>query len=373
MEAEPGSAVTIVAGDFSGQPRIEVAQVGGSGSTAGFYGTPPSSGDRALAFGAAIVPGLVLHGSGSYVLGRKDTALRLLLLEGVGLALAAVGGVVLGTTGAARDFAGPAAAVTMVGGGLFTSSALADFYSVLAPPGGLGVDPGWVPHLQAELGYRHVFDPQFDYRNFVVNALHARLDRWRLSPSLWSSPDDGNQRFRAELAYRFFGPLPGSARTDGSFLEAEIAATNHRFPRERFQLTTFESSLRARWDLATYDPFLAGSFADFELGVANQIHDFGPGAHGAKSFRLLLGGFGFGVYLGDQRPTGGYVRAFYDHRHDDFAAGLLLPGLISGALGHFGLEGVYYLARHWGVRAEARVGSASVVGLSGLFRFGGGT
>lgn len=370
----PGVSLVGV-GESAGAPDdVAVAQLGTSAYAYGAHDASvvyPSGGDRALAFGAAIVPGLLIHGSGSYVLGREDTAVRLLILEGVGLALLAAGGSVIAATGAARDFVGPAAAVTMMGAGLFTSSALADMYSVLAPTGGLGVDPGWTPRLQAELGYRYVYDPQFDYRHFVVNRLHGRLANWRLSPSLWSSPGDANQRFRVELAYRFFGPLPGSARTDGNFLEAEVAMTNHRFPRDEFQLTTFESSLRARWDLATYDPFLAGAFLDFEVGAATQVHDFGHGAHGSKSFTLLLGGFGFGMYLGDQRSEGGYVRAYYDHRHDDFAAGLLLPGLISGTLGHLGLDALYYFTEHLGARAEAQVGSATVVGLSGVFRFGG--
>jgi hypothetical protein len=65
------------------------------------------------------------------------------------------------------------------------------------------------------------------------------------------------------------------------------------------------------------------------------------------------------------------VRAYYDHRHDGFAAGLLTPGLGSGVIGHFGLDGVYYLSRYWGLRAEAQIGAAAVAGLSGLFRFGG--
>lgn len=334
-------------------------------------GCPISSGRRALAVGAAVVPGLLIHGSGNFVLGRKQTAGRLLLLQGVGIGLLGVGGAVIIGTGAARDYVGSGAALAILGGGLFTTSALADLYSVLAPQGGFGADPGWVPILVTELGYRYVYDPQFAYRNFAVNRLDARVEQWRLSPSLWASPDDANQRFRTELAYRFVGPRPGSALDDGSFAEAELAFTEHRFGFEDFRLTTFEASVKARWDLATYDPYLAGSFLDFSLGLANQLHDFGPVPDGVTSSRLLLGGFGFGVYLGKQQPLGGYVRVYYDHRHDGFAAGMLASGVGSGAIGHFGLDGVYYFARHWGVRADAQLGAAAVLGVSGLFRFGG--
>jgi hypothetical protein len=331
----------------------------------------PSGGDRALALGVALVPGLLVHGAGNFVLNRKQTALRLLLLQGIGLGMLAVGGTVIATTGAARDFVGPAAALTMLGGGLFTLSAAADIYGVLAPPGGAGLDPGWVPRLEAELGYRAVYDPQFAHRHFLVNGLKGRAGAFRLAPSVWSSPDTANQRLRVELAYRFFGPEPGTRRTDGNFIEAEVAYTDHRFGFEDFALRTVESSVAARWDLGTYDPFLAGSFLDFAVGVGNQLYFYGAELPGPQSFTLLLGRFGFGVYLGDQWPLGGYVRAYYDHRHDGFAAGLLTPGLGSGVIGHFGLDGVYYLSRYWGLRAEAQIGAAAVAGLSGLFRFGG--
>lgn len=334
-------------------------------------GCPPSAGRRALAAGAALVPGILVHGSGNLVLGRTETAGRLLLLQGVSIGLLGAGAAIIVGTGAARDYVGLGASLAIVGGGLFTSSMLADLYSVLAPAGGLGRDPGWLPFLEAELGYRYVYDPQFDYRNFAVNRLHARLDGWRLSPSLWASPDDANQRFRVELAYRFFGPRPDGRQANGNFVEAEVAFTEHRFGFEDFGLTTFEASVKGRWDLATYDSHLAGSFVDLSLGLANQLYDFGPVPDGVQSSRLLLGGFGFGLYLGDQNPTGGYVRVYYDHRHDGFAAGTLASGVGSGAIGHFGVDGLYYFTRHWGVRAEAQRGAAFVVGASGLFRFGG--
>ena len=59
---------------------------------------------------------------------------------------------------------------------------------------------------------------------------------------------------------------------------------------------------------------------------------------------------------------------YYDHRHDDFAAGFKLRGIGSGVAGHFGIEGRMYLSEHWGVSAEAMVGSAYVAGVSILFR-----
>src|SRR6187402_1498764 len=51
-----------------------------------------ASPNRPLAVATAVVPGLVVHGAGHYVLDEKRTARRLLLMEGVGFGLMAVGG-----------------------------------------------------------------------------------------------------------------------------------------------------------------------------------------------------------------------------------------------------------------------------------------
>ena len=67
---------------------------------------------------------------------------------------------------------------------------------------------------------------------------------------------------------------------------------------------------------------------------------------------MLLARFGFGMYLGDPAERGGEVVVYYDHRHDDFAAGLKLTGLGSGIPGHFGAEARYYFGHR--IRAFAR-------------------
>src|SRR6187551_3032650 len=62
---------------------------------------PPqvSSGRRALAIAAAIVPGFVLRGAGSWVAGEKRAAKRLVWVAAGGLAVAGVGGAFVGGTG----------------------------------------------------------------------------------------------------------------------------------------------------------------------------------------------------------------------------------------------------------------------------------
>jgi hypothetical protein len=83
---------------------------------------------------------------------------------------------------------------------------------------------------------------------------------------------------------------------------------------------------------------------------------------------LLLTTFGFGVILRGKAAPGSIARLYYDHRHDDFAAGWLMPGLGSGAPGHFGGELRWYFGKRVGISGEAQVGSAVLGGVSLLLR-----
>ena len=330
-----------------------------------------SDSERALALGAAVFPGVLLHGSGSYVLGRGDTAMPLLAMDLGGLGLLAVSGGSLYFAGAARNLSGLAVAGVVSGGALFFISWLADVYAITAPEGGYGRAADRAPALETELGYRYVYDPRFDYRHFMVSRMTVWQERWRLTPSLWAAPGDGNSRWRAEVAHRFIGPTRGRSSQDGSFLDVQIAATEHQFPRQYFALSTAEWMLQSRLDLQRLGPHLAGAFGELGVGTAFQVTRFDLAGARSMSSTLLLARFAFGIYLGDQRRGGGEWRVSYDHRHDDFAAGLLMPGIGSGPAGHIGIDGYHFFDEHWGLGMEASVGSAVVAGLSARFRHWG--
>jgi hypothetical protein len=85
---------------------------------------------------------------------------------------------------------------------------------------------------------------------------------------------------------------------------------------------------------------------------------------------MLLAAFGFGVYLGRRTDRWGEARIFYDHRHDDYAGGLKIPGLGSGTLGHFGVDGRAFFTDHWGARAEVQAGAGWLAGISLVYRYG---
>ena len=78
---------------------------------------PPAP--SAAAAGAAVFPGVLLHGMGHLVAGDRPTAYRLMAMEGVGVGLAAGGLATLAATGASRHlspliFATPVAGVGML-------------------------------------------------------------------------------------------------------------------------------------------------------------------------------------------------------------------------------------------------------------------
>jgi len=334
----------------------------------------PISGHRkALALGGAFVPGLVAHGAGHFIAGDPQTGLRLLAIEGIGVGIAGGSLGVVAATGASRRFSGPLITLTMAGAGLFLISFLSDLYGVLAPEGGTGSPALSAPWVETQLGLRYVYNPVFAYRSFLVQAVDLRWGPLRLSPSGWFALDDRNARLRALAAYRITGPRPAGSESeparDGSYLDVEGAITHHRYGSEGFAITSGELALHGRLDMIRVSPSLAGSFAELTGGAAVDSDEyFGVTSEGNT---FLLGRFGFGVYVGRPSYPRGEVMVYYDHRHDDFAAGWKMTGIGSGVGGHAGLEGKLYFNDQWGALAEAQVGSAYLGGVSILFRYGG--
>jgi hypothetical protein len=328
---------------------------------------PPAFHPGAAAKGAAIFPGLVLHGTGHLVAGDRRTAYRLMALEGAGLGLTAAGFATLAATGASRHLSPPIFATPVAGVGLFIISWLADVQGVTMPAGGRGAPLPSAPVLEARLGTRYVYDPTIAYGTLVGPALDLRWRRWRLSPGAWIATAGHNVRANLEAGFRFVGPRPGALAADGSYVEAVLGATHHRF-RENFDLTVLEAEARGRVDLRRLGPSLSGSFAEWGLGLGWALTHFHVGARETDADGLLLARFGYGLYFGQAPGRTGEVMAYYDHRHDDYAGGLKLTGLGSGAAGHVGLEGTFYFLARWGLRIEAQAGSAYLAGLALVHR-----
>jgi hypothetical protein len=331
--------------------------------------TPAKKRGRALPLAAAVVPGILVHGSGHFVAGERRAARRLLVMEGVGVGMFLAGGVPLLLTGASRHHAAPSVGLVVTGIGVFGLSWLADLYG--AASGGLESPPLVPAPIEIEAGYGYVYDPRFDYRQFAVVGGALRLGATRLAPSAWLAMDDDNQRVRLEAARRLLGA--GSARStgDGSNLEIVAAVTHHRHASDDFAVSTGEAGVAGRLDMARVGDSLAGSFADLSLGLGAELISYDAPGAGADLGEILLVRFGYGVTVG--RPGGlhGEASLYYDHRRDTFTGGLSPgngPG--SGFAGLFGADLLLYIGARWGVRARFEQGAARVAHLGLLMRMG---
>lgn len=315
-------------------------------------------------------PGFVIHGSGHLVNGCRRAGARLLWLELAGLGLIVTALAPAAVIGADEYLVPVQAFLGMSGVALFSGSWLLDMYGSFVPPSARGAGRSQAPLLTTQLGYRYVYDPIFEYRHFVVQGFEWWHRSLRLMPRADFAREDMNARFRLPVAWRWFGATPERAAPDGSFAEVQTAATYHAFPRDGFDVQTLEIGVESRLDLYAVDPEFAGTFAELGAGLGVNRYDYeAPGAGHDKN-GLLLMGFALGAYFGDPDRRGGEIKIGYDHRHDDYAAGLKLTGVGSGAVGHFVLETRAYWDA-WGLLLDAQVGSAYVMGLSALFRQGG--
>jgi hypothetical protein len=326
---------------------------------------------RVLPAAAAVGPGLVVHGSGHWARGEPATARRLLLLEGIGLGMFLAGGLTIVFTGASRYFVAPAATVTVAGFGLFSTSYLADIYGSVSRDGAATLSryrspPRW----ETELGYRRVSDPQFAYRDFMVERVSRQIGPLRLSPSGMFDVKGETARYRFETQYRVAGVSDDPTPSDLSYVDLTLGFVHQRHRPEHFTKSSAELSVDGRYDLARLGRTLRGSFIELSAGYALSRLDYDLRGlsvpHDLE--HLLLGRIGFGVTLRGLSAPGSEALLYYDHRHDDYAAGLKLTGLGSGVAGHFGLSARWFFTESIGVAGDVQAGSAYLGGASLLFR-----
>lgn len=335
---------------------------------------PPSIGTprRILATAGSLFPGLLVHGTGHFIAQQPQTARRLLAIEGMGFGMMLAGVAGIAGLGATRRLIGPLIHTTIIGTGLFTVSALADLYGVIAPAQGTGSPFFKPPWFEAQLGFRYINNPVFRFRAFMVQGFDVRYRSLHLEQSAWFALDDQNTRFRALGGFRFFGPTPSSKTSpssrapDGSYFDIETAFTHHRYTSDGFAISTGELALSGRLDLRHIGPTLQGSFAEISVGAALEGNHYF--ALPDTESELLLGRFAFGIYLGHSGFPRGETMLYYDHRHDGFAAGFPSNNVGGGPLGHLGSLSRLYLNPHIGLLLDAQIGSALVLGMSLLIR-----
>ncbi|MBU0550125.1 hypothetical protein KKF91_12570 [Myxococcota bacterium] len=323
--------------------------------------TPPEAAQPGLLPAlAAVAPGLLLHGSGLYLAGDPQGARALLIAEGAGLG-ALLGGIgLLAVTGASREASGPLIGLTLMGAGLFTTSALADLYGAAGGAALSGRPRPW-PMLSLTLGHRAVSDPIFSYEHLA--HLDARLAQgaWGLRLGALIGLDESTHRLEGDLSYRL-----GGRRI--SWLDLRLGARRHRV--EDLSALTGEAALRGRLGLGALSPTLSGAFALGELGWGLELRGYeglpNRGGLGEEASALLLGRFGFGFGIGAAVE----IEAAYDNRRDGYAGGLNLSEIGAGNTGNLCLAARYIGAAGWGLAGEITLGAATLGGLDLIYTWG---
>jgi hypothetical protein len=328
---------------------------------------------RLLGVGAALVPGVLVHGTGHWVLGEARTARRLLLLEGLGLSAFFGGGTALVLSGSSRYLVAPAIPMVIFGVGLFSTTLLADIYGASGASQIAGEPERRPPVVQSEQGVRILHDPLLDTGLASFSRVDGRLGPARGFGQLESVPAFHSARYRLGVGWTLLGAQPERGTEDGTRVELSSALTEHHYANDGFVTSSAELAVAGRLALLQIGPSLRGAFAEFSTGLALAETEYHlPGLSVPPDREtLLLGRIGFGAELGHAEARGSEAMVYYDHRHDEYVGGLTMAGLGSGVAGHFGMKGRYWLSRSLGVGAMVESGAAVMGGLSLLFRAGG--
>jgi hypothetical protein len=319
---------------------------------------------RTAAIAAAIVPGFVVHGMGSWIVGERGTAKRLAIAELGAVALIAAGGIPLFATHGSRRIAGATIPLALSGTAFLTTGWLADIWTATGAPHHAGAPRAPVP-WEVELGATYVSDPLFAENAYTRLAGAVRLGYLTLAPSALIAVDGDAQRASLDAAWRLAGsPADGTVQVDGSRVEIRAAVRGNRQGNDGYSTITGELAGHGRLDLEAVSPAIAGAFAELTLGFGLETTRYEAGA--LNTHDLFLGRFGFGAYLGHGR---GEASVWYDHRRDQLAGGIA-ASRAAGFVGSVGTTVDVTVSGPWQVGAELQLGAAWLATLAVRYRGG---
>lgn len=322
-----------------------------------------SAARRLAAIGASLVPGALLHGSGSYVLGEKRTAKKLAITGGIGLGAMAIGGAAVGISGAAPEMVDWGVPLIIAGTALFIPTWFADIWTAA---GGRKVLS--FPHAPApwalEVGTTYLHDA-YRERGFVRTAGRIDLGRIGFGASTLVDVEGQARTGDLEARVRLLGvPATGETRLrDASRLWIRAAVRRHEDDDDLVEISTIEADVGTRVELRKLDRVLAGAFIDLAIGMGIERVRFADLA--TDDDTLFLGRFGWGVFLGELSEA----TVFYDHRRDSLAGGIAASraaGFVGSVGGNFDLS----LGGPFAVVGELEIGNGWVTTLG--IRYSGG-
>ena len=307
---------------------------------------------RLAAVSAALVPGVVLHGAGSWVLHEKRAAKRLAITGGIGLGAMALGGAAVGITGAAESMVVWGVPMVIAGAALWLPTWFSDVWYAAGGPRVRGA-----PHARStwsvDLGTTWLHD---GYRERALVRGGGRIEVGRIGAGASSLVDaEGRARtFDGELRVRILGAAANDATIDdGSRLYVRAGARRHEDDDDKVDITTGELEVGGRLDLQRIDRNLHGTFLELALGMGLQEVTYADLVSELDS--LFLGRFAWGLYLGARSE----LTAFYDHRRDSLAGGIA-ANRAAGFVGSVGANIDLRLGGPFAAIAEVEIGNGWV-------------
>lgn len=307
---------------------------------------------RALAIAAAVVPGLVLRGAGSWVAGEKRAAVTLAGAAAGGLVLLGGGaGFVGGSNG--HPYSMPAVPFVIAGGGAILTSWVEDIWIAA---GGSAVDaaPRVRPLYSLEVGEVWQHDA---YRERLYQRVAASIDVGRFGASaagLLSFTGDAWLVF-ADARVRVLG--------DDACTWCVRVRAGGRVQRDRDDRVTQlvgEVEVLGRLGLARFDRAMRATFVELSTGLGVNRVTYAEMA--SEVDNLLLGRFAWGAYV-----PGGEITAFYDHRRDGLVGGID-AWRAAGFIGSFGASADIRVDGPWALRGEFQVGNSYLTTLAIAYR-----
>jgi hypothetical protein len=321
-----------------------------------------STSERALAITAAVVPGFIARGIGSYVAEKPRVAKRLAITGAIGLGAMVIGGLPVGLTAGNPYTVVPGVPLVVAGAGLFMGTWFSDIW--VAAGGDRVHSTARAPTpWSLELGTTFVSDPLRD-RSLVRAMGRYVLGRVELGAGGYVDVGGNEIAGLLETRVRILGaPSTGAPIADGTRLELRAAVRGRNDDDDRLSVFTGEAEAILRVDFRRLARELDATFVELSSGLGFDYVRYRADVTDLGS--LLLGRFAWGLYLGRRGET----TVFYDHRRDLLAGGIP-AGRAAGFVGSIGANLDLRLFGHWAARAELEYGSAYVGALS--LRYQGG-
>jgi hypothetical protein len=307
-----------------------------------------------LAVGASVVPGILVHGAGHFVLGERKAAYRLFAIEGVGLA-GIVGGMgVLASVGGSEKLA-PLYVPLVVGGlGLFGASFLGDAAGAAhgARP---WPEPRLVDGLTLRTGYVGLFDSKHTFGHMGALSGEWRDGRLVLEGGATLHPRGNYRQYRGLAGWRVWAPA--GERVTRLTLFGEVA--RQAFPGEGFSITTGRAFGELRQNLGAFVPTLQNTWLLGRLGWGIDSLDY-TGAAAADALQFLVAETGYGLMATEHVE----VELVYRQRKGELPGGLILSDGLAGFAGILELRGRVIGGGRWALAPGVKLGTGVMPWLS---------